>query len=88
MIGYVTHGSDRSLWAFRLPILEPPQVDVARNWLNAIAEAVQDVEKGNMRGVRDILTLKEDRTIEWTVDGRWDELMRLKVALPGEGTEE
>lgn len=83
--GYVTHGTDRALWALRLPTLEPLQADVARKWLDAIDAAVRSVEaQGNTKGLQEVLALKEDKTIGWRGDDRWDELMRLRVALPSE----
>lgn len=58
-------------------------MDTARAWLNAIDENVQEILQGE-RPLEDMLTLNEDRTISWTKDTRWDELLRLKIALPGE----
>lgn len=85
-IGLVTHGTDRALWAFRLPSLEEDEVDVARQWLKAIEEATQAGERGEglKRGEREIMLLDKDRNIGWSTDERWDEVMRLLVVLPGE----
>ncbi|KAJ6561188.1 Alpha/Beta hydrolase protein [Mycena vulgaris] len=82
--GYVTHGSDRSLWAFRVPNLTASQIDVARNWLGRVAEELDAVESAGkpLRGPKDILVLAEDRGVEWTEDLQWDEKMRLLSALP------
>ncbi|KAJ7065320.1 Alpha/Beta hydrolase protein [Mycena amicta] len=82
--GYVTHGSDRTLWAFRVPQLTDRQLEVARSWLTRVAEEVEAVESAGkpLRGPRDILVLGEDRTIEWNEDGLWYEKMRLLDALP------
>ncbi|KAJ6561185.1 hypothetical protein DFH09DRAFT_921262 [Mycena vulgaris] len=68
--GYVTHGSDRSLWAFRVPNLTASQIDVARNWLGRVAEELDAVESAGkpLRGIKDILVLAEDRGVEWTED--------------------
>ncbi|CCM06018.1 uncharacterized protein FIBRA_08262 [Fibroporia radiculosa] len=83
--GYVTHGTDRSLWTLRLPSLDESQADVARAWLDSIVEETKVVEtQGNTRGLHEVLALNEDRTIGWRADDRWDELIRLRVALPGE----
>ncbi|OBZ67787.1 hypothetical protein A0H81_12181 [Grifola frondosa] len=84
--GYVTHATDRSLWALRLPIIEPSQADVARAWLDAVAAEVKAVESGDTlsRGLQQVLALKEDKTIGWKQDDLWDNLMRLLEALPGE----
>ncbi|KAJ7460686.1 Alpha/Beta hydrolase protein [Mycena latifolia] len=82
--GYVTHGSDRTLWAFRIPNLTSSQVDIARNWLGRVAEELEAVESAGkpLRGPKDILILAEDRGVEWTEDLQWDEKMRLLSALP------
>jgi len=37
-----------------------------------------------VRGVREMLTLKDDRTIAWTTDSRWYDMMKLATVLPGE----
>ena len=44
--GYVTHGTDRPLWAFRENILTPNQVTIARTWLDAIDSATKEAEGG------------------------------------------
>ncbi|EIW75118.1 carboxylesterase [Coniophora puteana RWD-64-598 SS2] len=93
--GYVTHATDRPLWALRTPELSPEQEHVALAWLDAIDAAHAELEGGQgsgvlawlrtkTRGVKDILTLKEDKTIGWTVDKKWDELMSIVPVLPGE----
>ncbi|KZV76028.1 alpha/beta-hydrolase [Peniophora sp. CONT] len=87
-LGYVTHATDRPLWAFRKPALNEDQVPVAREWLNTIATELARLQSGGApRGEREILTLKEDRTIGWTEDARWEEYMRIRRALPGEDVE-
>jgi len=85
-LGYVTHGTDRSLWALRLPTLQPDQVDIARSWLDTIASEVKILEqqgKSN-RSAKDILVLRGDRTIGWEEDGKWDSIMSLRKVFPGE----
>ncbi|EIN08288.1 carboxylesterase [Punctularia strigosozonata HHB-11173 SS5] len=86
--GYVTHGTDRSLWALRLPSLKGSQADVAKAWLDGIAEQVRILEEDNASSefidLKRVYTLKEDKTIGWTTDARWDGIMRLTNALPGE----
>ncbi|KZT07020.1 carboxylesterase [Laetiporus sulphureus 93-53] len=83
--GYVTHGTDRSLWALLLSVLDPTQADVARGWLDTIAAEVKSVEAhGNRRNLKEVLALNADKTIGWKQDDRWDELMRLRQALPHE----
>jgi len=85
--GYVTHATDRSLWTLAVPWLQPSQLDVATAWLDAIAAEVNDLESNTKKvhGVREMLTLKDNRTIEWTADSRWEDVMRLATVLPGEG---
>jgi len=84
--GYVTHGTDRCLWAFREPSLEGDQKVVARNWLDRIESEVKRVEERGKPNfaLNEMLTLKEDLEIEWTKDAKWDELMKLTSVLPGE----
>jgi hypothetical protein len=82
--GYVTHGTDRVLWALRIPALEPNQVEVAKGWLNEVAEEVNRLIYGpgpTRRDVHEMLTLKEDRSIGWTKDEKWDTLMKLEKVL-------
>ncbi|KAJ7156911.1 Alpha/Beta hydrolase protein, partial [Mycena crocata] len=81
--GYVTHGSDRALWAFRVPSLTANQIEIARTWLTRIYDELDAVESAGkpIRGPKDILILAEDRGVEWTEDLQWDEKMRLLDAL-------
>ncbi|KAF5379507.1 hypothetical protein D9615_006529 [Tricholomella constricta] len=83
--GYVTHGTDRCLWALRVPTLEPHEVEVAKRWLDRIDAEIKQLEKEDKpaRGIKAILTLGEDREIRWTEDKKWDELIALKGVLPG-----
>ncbi|KAF7317744.1 Carboxylic ester hydrolase [Mycena kentingensis (nom. inval.)] len=84
--GYVTHGTDRMLWAFRVPNLTESQMDVARNWLDRVQEETTAIEKAgkSVHGLRDILVLGlgKDDAIGWTEDALWEEKMRLLDALP------
>ncbi|KAI0084081.1 carboxylesterase [Irpex rosettiformis] len=84
--GYVTHGTDRALWAFRLPTLQEDQVGVARSWLDAIAREVEALEKAGkpLRTAREVLALRKDKSIGWEEDARWEHYMKLRCALPGE----
>ncbi|THV08674.1 carboxylesterase [Dendrothele bispora CBS 962.96] len=77
--GYVTHASDTPVWHFRIPTLESDQ-PVAKNWLEAIKSETQSL-KADRRPVEDVLTLKEDKQIEWRRDAVWEEKMRLLDAL-------
>ena len=65
-------------------MLTDDQVPIARDWLNAVSREVHALLDGSQRAEKDILVLSEDRRIRWEEDTRWDELMRLKSALPGE----
>ncbi|OCH89198.1 carboxylesterase [Obba rivulosa] len=83
-LGYVSHGTDFPLWALHLPMLKEDQIGVARAWLEAISSAVAAAECGECRNPHEVLALNEDKAIGWKEDDRWDELMRLWQALPGE----
>lgn len=69
-----------------MPNLEPDQIEVARNWLDVIAKEVRDLEERGKPsgGARTVITLKEDKTIGWAEDGRWDEIMKFRIVVPGE----
>ncbi|KAI0692905.1 carboxylesterase [Cytidiella melzeri] len=84
--GYVSHGTDRALWAFRIPSLVQDQVEVARSWLEAIAREVEVLEKAGkpLRSETEVLALKEDRVVGWKEDAKWEHYMELRRALPGE----
>ncbi|KAI0077724.1 alpha/beta-hydrolase [Panus rudis PR-1116 ss-1] len=86
-LGYVTHGTDRSIWALREPVLQPAQVETAQAWLDAVDSEVKKLEEEgkNQHSVLEVLALKEDKTIGWIEDTRWDSMMRLSQVLPGEG---
>ncbi|KAK7008413.1 hypothetical protein R3P38DRAFT_3324572 [Favolaschia claudopus] len=55
--GYVTHGTDRALWVFRVPNLNEDQIEVARIWHARIAKETEALESGGKtKGrARDIL---------------------------------
>ena len=85
--GYVTHGTDRYLWTLRLPILKPDQIVAARTWLDVIDAETKALEAGlnaNARDPKKVLALREDKTVAWKEDEKWDHLMRLRVAIPTE----
>lgn len=84
--GYVTHATDRSLWAFRLPVLENDQVAIARAWLNVMAREVEELEEhgGAKHAAGQVLALTRDKQIQWQEDSLWDQHMRMASALPGE----
>jgi len=83
--GYVTHGTDRCLWALRRPNLDTKQWDTANRWIEAVDKELKKViHSGNPHQPREVLTLKEDQSIGWTNDERWNEFMDLVDILPGE----
>ena len=83
--GYVTHATDRVLWCYREPSLSDKQRKVARNWLERVKEETLRVEQGITKSVREALTLREDQTIGWDDDKRYEEIMRLVPAVSSEG---
>ncbi|KAH0836860.1 Alpha/Beta hydrolase protein [Lanmaoa asiatica] len=87
-IGLVTHGTDRCFWALRVPSLTAPQKEVAVAWLNAIDKEFEILEREGKptRPLNQALTLKEDQTITWQDDEKWDQLMNIAKVLPGEGS--
>ena len=74
------------MWAFRIPDLTTPQLEVVRSWLNAIDQATQELEHENLKkhDLKEVLTLQVDKKIEWAVDVGWDEAMKIRKSLPGE----
>lgn len=69
------------LWALLIPILKQDQVDVAKGWLNRVSEEVNKLMNGEpstRQDVRNMITLKEDRSIGWTKDEKWEKLMKLE----------
>jgi hypothetical protein len=65
------------------------QIETARQWLDAVDKQVKSIkEKERDRDsvdFRRILTLREDQSIGWEDDHRWDSLMFLaSEVLPGE----
>lgn len=84
--GLVTHGTDRCLWALRTPSMNYPQTKKAIEWLDAFDKEIAALEQHGkpMHGLNEVLTLKEDQSIEWAEDERWNELMNVVKVLPGE----
>ncbi|KAK1227039.1 hypothetical protein PQX77_010001 [Marasmius sp. AFHP31] len=64
--GYVTHGSDSSLWHYRLPALENSDAKVADSWLDRIDEELGRATPS--KDVKQVLALEEDQTISWVLD--------------------
>ncbi|RPD60223.1 carboxylesterase [Lentinus tigrinus ALCF2SS1-7] len=83
-LGYVTHATDRVLWAFRLPSLQDDQPSVARAWLSTVADYVKRAEAGQGLPLKTVLALTESKEIREVVDEKWDEYMRMRTTLPGE----
>ncbi|CAA7265228.1 unnamed protein product [Cyclocybe aegerita] len=80
--GYVTHGCDRLLWALRTCSLESDQAHVAEQWVDKVFKEVDAIRTGNpSKNARSMLTLKEDKSIGWTVDENWDRMMKLEEML-------
>jgi len=87
--GYVTHGTDSPLWHLCHPLLKDDQVLTAHAWLDAVAQEVDKLQKDGTSGhaVNEVLTLREDRSIGWDKDDKWDAMMKLCQILPGETME-
>ncbi|KAI0760613.1 carboxylesterase [Fomes fomentarius] len=83
-LGYVTHATDRALWAFRLPSLQDDQASIARKWVSTVADYVTRGEAGQVLPLKTILALTEDKEIREVEDTKWDEYLRLGKALPSE----
>jgi hypothetical protein len=83
--GYVTHGSDTSIWHYRLPVLEEQDAVVAKAWLDRIDEEVRAIEAAGkpLMDTRKVLALKADKTIEWDDDEMWEEKMDLSDVVEG-----
>ena len=83
-IGYVTHGTDRPLWAFRS--LSAPQMEVARAWLDAIDRETQELEfpHPDKRDWKRVLALKTDQQIAWITDENWNRATKMRNLFPGE----
>jgi hypothetical protein len=66
--------------------LTDPQKKVAVAWLDAIDDefAILEREGKPKRPLNQALTLREDQTIEWQEDKRWDQFMGIVEVLPGE----
>ncbi|KAG8221109.1 Alpha/Beta hydrolase protein [Butyriboletus roseoflavus] len=81
----VTHGTDRCFRALRVPSLTAAQKEVAVAWLDAIDKEFEILEREGKptRPLHQALTLREDQTIAWQNDKRWDQLMNIAKVLPG-----
>ena len=74
------------MWAFRIPDLTTPQLDVVRSWLDAVDQATQELEhqQPKRRDLKEVLTLEIDKKIVWTVDVGWDDAVKIRKLFPGE----
>jgi hypothetical protein len=63
-----------------------PQTKKAIEWLDAFDKEIATLEQQGkpMHELNEALTLKEDQSIAWAEDGRWNELMNIAKVLPGE----
>ncbi|KAF8549438.1 alpha/beta-hydrolase [Imleria badia] len=86
--GYVTHATDRCLWALRIPSLTTDhQRRKALEWLDAVDMEVKILEREDDPGrpLDQALTLREDQSIGWSHDARWEHFLTIAGVLPGEG---
>jgi hypothetical protein len=65
-----------------------PQKEVAVAWLDAIDKEFEILEREGKptQPLNQALTLKEDQTIAWEEDKKWEQLMEIAKVLPGEGS--
>jgi len=85
--GYVSHGTDRIFWAYRLPLMKPSQIATVKLWLDSIDAEVKLLKAGlnvTAKNMKKVYALKANKTVGWKDDERWDELMHLVSVLPGE----
>jgi hypothetical protein len=66
-------------------VLEPKQVDIAKEWVDRIREEVRELEKEGkpLHHVKTMLALREDMTIGWKEDQKWDDVMSLHEITAG-----
>ncbi|KAG6847552.1 hypothetical protein H0H93_007414, partial [Arthromyces matolae] len=74
----MVHRIYRCLWALRLPILEPQQADIAREWLKRIAEEERKLEEGSSQDITRVLALSSHASIAWKTDPHWEAHTRLR----------
>ncbi|PFH50958.1 hypothetical protein AMATHDRAFT_60152 [Amanita thiersii Skay4041] len=85
--GYVTHGTDRCLWALRKPSLTAEQVEIAQTWLNAFFDKAKAVQGSGspQEEVYTVLTLGDDKQVQWGKDERWDRFCKILDHLVSRG---
>jgi hypothetical protein len=66
--------------------LSSEQLQVIGDWLDILFKEIEELEEGKApRSPREVLALKEDKSIGWVEDPRWDGLMnKVRLTLPGE----
>ncbi|KAG6377518.1 hypothetical protein JVT61DRAFT_15326 [Boletus reticuloceps] len=84
--GYVTHATDRCLWMVRIPSLSLSQKEKALEWLDAVDKEVEILEREDHSGrpLDQALTLKEDQSMVWSLDARWNRFLAIAGVLPDE----
>ncbi|KAF8137391.1 Alpha/Beta hydrolase protein [Boletus edulis] len=84
--GYVTHATDRCLWMVRIPSLSLSQKEKALEWLDAVDKEVEILEREDhsSRPLDQALMLKEDQSIVWSLDARWNRFLAIAGVLPDE----
>jgi hypothetical protein len=67
-------------------MLEPNQIDIAKQWQDRIHAEVKELEKQGkpLKDVKTVLTLGEDMTIGWKEDWKWHDIMSLCQVIPSE----
>lgn len=58
---------------------------MAKAWIDEVDKYMKEITSDRMaqRDVRQMLTLREDKTIVWTNDANWDNMMRMHDAVQG-----
>jgi hypothetical protein len=87
-LGKVIHGSDLPIHQLRLSVLTPEEAAAAREFKNALQEAIQpalDPSKGEFvkRGEEEVLILTEYGKSVWGKDWRWTHLRVVEQAVRG-----
>ena len=73
------------MWPLCNPLLKDDQASIAHAWLDAVAQGAEESKKagagGTGRAVNEVMTLREDRTIGWDKDDKWEAMMRVDWRL-------
>lgn len=67
-------------------MLSEQERKTALEWLKSVDSTLEGIESGVKaesleQNVKEVLTLREDRTMGWEADKRFDDIMRLETAL-------